>query len=590
MVGAQTLALAWLAGGDERYARAACRRIASISRWDPDGASSITHNDEAHMSVIWHGANVCDWVWDQFTDDERELVVDQFRRRGRITYEHMHGHGSYGVSRFDSHAGREIVFLGLIGLVFHDRVPEAVEWLEWLRPVLSGIWPIWSGDDGAWAEGPSYGLAYITIMTMFATALKRGAGVDLYQRPFWRNHARWRSVIQPPYAEWVGFGDHTERWRGSWRSTADLVEIIARETGSGEFGDYVAAVRAAAEQLTDAAEREAPMVSAQGYLGQPVPGGQGDGGRLGHVFADAGWAGIRTAPDLPKRDVAFLFRSSPYGAVSHSHANQNDFVIHVAGKVMAMPSGYYDGYGSNHHAHWVWHTRSHNCLTLSEAGQIQRSHESAGAVEQLFEDERLVYFRGVADDAYREAERCRRHVAYLKRSGAFVLVDEFAAAAGASVAVQWNLHSWAAFQVDEARRAFRLEREDSVLSGWVLHHANGYFTLTSGWDPPPTAGPNRSRDQWLDQHHLRYTCAGFPARLNLGVVLCPAADRIAAAEVTTSVEGRTEQADIGDDRVRIASGEPLTWNGVEHDAVALLATGGTVYAVGDDGVWEVGRV
>jgi hypothetical protein len=147
--GAEILALAWLAGGDEQYARAACERMASISRWDPDGSSYLSHNDEAHMAVIWDGTKVCDWVWDIFTDEQRESVIAQFKRRGEITYEHMHNQGSYGVTRFDSHAGREIVFLGLIGLVFHEHIPEARQWLDWLRPVLCGIWPIWAADDGA---------------------------------------------------------------------------------------------------------------------------------------------------------------------------------------------------------------------------------------------------------------------------------------------------------------------------------------------------------------------------------------------------------------------------------------------------------
>ncbi len=99
--GAETLALAHLASGETRYARAACERLASISSWDPMGSSHIDHNDEAHMSVIWHGPSACDWVWEQFTDEERERVIDQFRRRCQITFEHMHDRGSYGVTRFD---------------------------------------------------------------------------------------------------------------------------------------------------------------------------------------------------------------------------------------------------------------------------------------------------------------------------------------------------------------------------------------------------------------------------------------------------------------------------------------------------------
>ena len=329
--GAETLGLAYLVSGEDVFARAACRRMASISRWDPEGSSHLPHNDEAHMSVIWNGSNACDWVWDRFTEQEREAVVAQFRRRGQITFDHMHNRGSYGVTRFDSHAGREIVFLAHIALVFHEHIPEAQSWLEWLRPVLCGIWPIWSGDDGAWAEGPSYGLAYVTIMSMFATALKRGIGVDLYRRPFWKNHARWRQYCLPPYAEWMGFGDHTERWAGTWRSNADLVDLIGHETDTSEFTEYVKAFRAEAEEMQTPAERRSSGVLSQLYLAGPEqtrPPSDTDGTNL-RVFPAAGWAAVRTHLNDPARDIAMIFRSSPLGAISHSHANNNDFILHA---------------------------------------------------------------------------------------------------------------------------------------------------------------------------------------------------------------------------------------------------------------------
>lgn len=77
--------MAYLASGEVRYARAACRRMGSVSRWDPTGSSHIAHNDEAHMSVIWDGPQACDWVWEQFTDEQRDVVIEQFRRRGAST-------------------------------------------------------------------------------------------------------------------------------------------------------------------------------------------------------------------------------------------------------------------------------------------------------------------------------------------------------------------------------------------------------------------------------------------------------------------------------------------------------------------------
>lgn len=583
--GAEALALAYVASGDTRYARAACRRMASISRWNPEGSSHIAHNDEAHMSVIWDGTKACDWVWDQFTDEERTQVIDQFRRRGRITYEHMHDRGSYGVTRFDSHAGREIVFLAMIAFVFHEHIPEAVGWLEWLRPVLCGIWPVWSGDDGAWAEGPSYGLAYVSIMTMFATALKRGAGVDLYRRPFWKNHAHWRRHCLPPYAQWIGFGDHSERWAESWKANADLVEIIDRETGGQESGDYVAEFRREAKLCASSEPRQMPGVNSQIFL-LPVEAESGPRpareAKILRVFADTGWAAVRTHLDDASKDVGLIFRSSPYGAISHSHANNNDFILHVAGKTLAMPSGYYSGYGSDHHAHWVWHTKSHNCITLSDAGQIMRSHESTGAIENAFEDDRIAYFRGNADRSYSDrARRCRRHVVYLKPHGAFVLIDEFIAVPEIASALQWNIHSWNRFCVDEQKRAFVVEREGSSIAGHVLFHQNGFFSLSEGWDPPPL---RQAEDpQWRPQYHLRFTVSAMGSR-NLGVVLCPGHSSLARAEVVAERAGKAEVARIGEGLVMVNQGGTMEYGGRRSDALGLIVVGGHGYEIREEGI------
>ncbi len=591
--GAEIMALAYLSSGEASYARAARQRLSSICKWDPEGSSYIGHNDEAHMPIIWHGPTACDWVWDSFDDAERERVVEHFRRRGQLTFDHMHGRGSYGVTRFDSHAGREIVFLAQTALLIHEHAPEAREWLEWLRPVLCGIWPIWAGDDGGWAEGISYSLAYVTIMTQFATALKRGAGVNLYQRPFWRGHARWRQWCQPPYAEWIGFGDHTERWSGSWKSAADLVETIARETGTDEFDTYIAQMREETEKCPVRAEFQKPWTNPILYLAPLADssrrtassGAPGDG-RILRVFPAVGWAAIRTRIADAANDVAMIFRSSPYAAISHSHANNNDFILHVAGKVMAMPSGYYCGYGSGHHAHWVWHTKSHNCITLSDAGQLMRSHDSAGSIDHAFEDERLVYFRGTADASYADrAQRCRRHVLFLRERGCFVLVDEFAAKPGVMSALQWNIHSWNTFDVDEPARTFAIERDGSTLTGHFMYQHESFFTLTEGWEPPPLVV--KANDQWRMQYHLRFTADAMPARVNLGVVLCPGHASLDPAPVQTERLGNAEVARIGDDLVLVNMGGAMDAHGIQSDAIIAAAVGGQRYDVTDEGVARV---
>lgn len=585
----QTLALAYVLSGDRRYARAACERMTSICRWDPEGSTHLAHNDEPHMSVIWHGPTTCDWIFDEFTDAERAIVLAQYRRRGQITFEHMHDRGCYGVTRFDSHAGREIVFLAMVALAFHEEIPEAETWLEWLRPVLCGIWPVWAGDDGAWAEGLSYGLAYVEIMTMFAVTLKHGTGIDLFRRPFWRGHARWRQACFPPYAEWIGFGDHSERWASGWRANADLVERIGAETGTDEFVDYVRWMRAEAATCPDREDagfvplNPLPILFPSTQTATSAPASPS----VLQVFPAAGWGAFRSQPDNPVRDVALILRSSPFGSISHSHANQNDFVLHADSVVLAMPSGYYDGYASPHHANWVWHTKSHNCLTLSDAGQIMRSPDSAGALDAVFEDDHLAYVRGIADAAYGDrASRCRRHFLYLKAHRCFVLVDEFEAKPGIPSTPQWNLHSWAPFTVDPEARTFSCHRQHARLDGFVMFHRVGFFSLTEGWDPPPRDCPRAS--QWHQQYHVRFSPSGLPNRLCLGVILRPSSEALPACPVHTKLVDGVEVAELGADRIYLSGYHGLTCQGVKSDGLAVLQLGGRRYDLLPDGVRQQG--
>jgi hypothetical protein len=285
-----------------------------------------------------------------------------------------------------------------------------------------------------------------------------------------------------------------------------------------------------------------------------------------------------------ERDIAFLFRSSPYGAVSHSHANNNDFILHVGGRVMATPSGYYAGYGSDHHAHWVWHTKSHNCVTLSDASQLMRSPDSVGAVENAYEDEHLIYFRGTADDSYGDrANRCRRHVVFVKEQQYFVMIDEFVARSDVASSLQWNIHSWDEFEVNEEKRMFQVRRGESSLRAHFMHHKNAFFALNEGWDPPPMKGKDNS--QWHQQYHLRFTPSGVDIpRRNLGVVMCVEHEHLRLPIVETELSGNVEVARVGDDLVMVNQGGQMAYKAHESDALMLLVVRGQKYEVGDDGI------
>jgi hypothetical protein len=424
-------------------------------------------------------------------------------------------------------------------------------------------------------------------MSRFASILKHGVGIDLYRRSFWKNYCRWKEWVLPPYAEWIGFGDHTERWREGWNTNASLVELIARETGSTEFLPYVAALREEAEKSPPPpAERVMPSTNPTLLLAPELKAPDSpnpDPQVMSAVFPYAGWAAIRTGLNKGVDDIALVFRSSRFGSFSHSHANNNDFFIHVGGRIMAMPSGYYCGYGSAHHAHWVWHTKANNCLTLSDAPQLIRSNDSQGYVESHFENSELVYFCGNADASYRlQAARCRRHVVFLKAARCFVMVDEFVARPGVTSSVQWNIHSWNPFEVDPDQKGFLLHRDESRLRGHIMYSHEGFVTLTEGWDPPLNL--MKSASQWYNQYHLRFTPTAYAAKRNLGVVLCPEYPGHPAVAVRRERIGNAEISAIGQARVAVNQGEVMVVEGHRIEAVAAVLIGDRTYRIESGGI------
>jgi hypothetical protein len=523
---AKVMAAAYLATREEEFARAACSRMASVCGWDPKGSTSVFVNDEAHMSVIWHGSVCCDWMWEEFSPAERETVIQGLTGRGEETYRLLTQKGIYGLEKFDSHSGREIVFLAFLAVLLRDKVPAAHEWFRLLRPILCGIWPVWGEPDGSWAEGHSYARPYVAIMSMFATALKKGTGVNLYRRPFWRNHLKWHMDCYAPYTDWGGFGDTNYVNKRNLETVSDLLELISRQTESYEgIADYLAELKEAADKApeTTPERRDYPSGAKMQLLflsQKPLPDIKREKNHLLSVYPGAGHAAIRTSGPAIHDRIDFFFRSSPYGSVSHSHANNNDFVLLSGGNPLLAPSGFYCGYGSPHHAHWVWHTKSHNCVTLSDDGQLTRNHYSRGALNGAYEDEELTYFLGIADESYRlRAEELRRHVIFHKGTGSFILIDTFTAGAGILSSLQWNAHSPLPFQINPKEKSFFAADDYAGLRGFFLYQAESFFTLTDNWEPAPEKGTKIM--PYPPQYNLRFTPATYSQRRAVGIILIP---------------------------------------------------------------------
>lgn len=96
---------------------------------------------------------------------------------------------------------------------------------------------------------------------------------------------------------------------------------------------------------------------------------------------------------------------------NHSHADQNSFVIHANGNILAADSGYYDSYGSPHWKDWCTSTRAHNAITFdSGQGQVhfnknleKANMNAKGKITQLSNTPAYDLVSGDAGVAYGDA-------------------------------------------------------------------------------------------------------------------------------------------------------------------------------------------
>lgn len=84
---------------------------------------------------------------------------------------------------------------------------------------------------------------------------------------------------------------------------------------------------------------------------------------------DISWVALHSDLAEGKNNVMVQFKSSSFGSFSHSHADQNSFVLEAFGRPLLIDSGYYPWYGSPHDMSWTRQTRAHNALLVNYKGQ-----------------------------------------------------------------------------------------------------------------------------------------------------------------------------------------------------------------------------
>lgn len=438
------LSLAFLMSDEDKYARAAKRILLEIASWptDDDDVTSVSAKwgDEAGLSFSKCAHVAYDWLYPALNDQEKKQVFDMCRARAWQTYRRL-SRRNYLTYPGESHNGRLIAYLTDMSLAMAGETPDTETWLTYSLKALLTFYPHWGGIDGGWAEGTPYGLWYNTFYIPAFESLRQLADYNLWQRPFFNNVRYFFFYCTANHGEIRPFGDSAEGGGPGVRGGSGYAELMAFH----------------AQRYND------PYV---GWWVEQIPGYRGSKSGFGallhedelpskkpadlpnsRVFKGVGWAGLHSDLTDPGNDTCMIFKSSPYGSVSHSHADQNAFAIMKGGAALAIPSGYYGpSYGKPHHAEWTRSTKANNCVLVDGQGQKIRSAKANGVIVDFKDAAGYSYVAGDATPAYAgRLDKCIRHILFL-RPGLFLLLDEMEAPAASRY--QWMLHAFEKMRID----------------------------------------------------------------------------------------------------------------------------------------------
>lgn len=482
------LAIGGKVTGDGDMSARAKDWLLEVASWDPMGVTSRAYTDEWAYRVCNALAWGYDWLYDDLSDDERAMVRAALLERTRDIAEHAILNAKIHLFPYDSHAVRSVSLTlvpACIALLGDDENDEARDWLNYCIEFLFTVYSPWGDSDGGWAEGTNYWMMGMAYLIDAANRLKSYTGIDLYQRPFLQNTGDFPLYCKAPNIRRATFGDDSTQGDLPCIKTGLNMRQFAGVTGNGAYQWYCE------ENLrlnpgTEGAfynwgwwdtnfdelvfQTDYPVVDAT-----PPESG------LRH-FRGIGWVGVQHAMDDPENHVHFVFKSSPFGSISHSHGDQNSFCMSAFGEDLAIQSGHYVAFNSSMHRNWRRQTRSKNAILINGKGQYAEKDKSkamaaSGRIIAAQQHDDHIFIHGDATPAYQslspEVSRAEREI-YFVRNSYFVIIDKVDAES--PVTVDWLLHANNPFELGKS--SFRNHGERAGFYGQFVWSEAGKPEIT----------------------------------------------------------------------------------------------------------------
>jgi hypothetical protein len=459
-----------------------------VNSWDPEGTTARDYNDEAAFRIAGALAWGYDWLYYDLSEEERVSVRKNLYQRTEQVAFHVIERSKIHQVPFDSHAVRSLssVLVPCCIALLHEE-SKAQAWLDYTIEYYAGLYSPWGGEDGGWAEGPMYWTTGMAFVIDAMNLLRKYTNIDFYQRPFFQRTGDFPLYCCSPDTIRASFGDQSSLGDPAILKTGFNIRQYAGITGNGWYQWYYEQIKKAD---TDADSKfynygwwdfrfdemlyrfDFPEIEAAIPTDLPTV----------KWFRDIGWVAMHHGMDDPREHIMLLTKSSKYGSISHSHGDQNGFLLHAFGEPLAIESGYYVAFGSTMHMNWRRQTISTNNIIVDGKGQYAGKDkvlnmQASGTIEEVISKDQYHRVRSNATAAYQEnvpyLNNYVREIHFFNQSY-FVIVDYVDLSQPGSI--EWLFHTLHPMKL--SKQTFKVSGEKADMLGQFVYSSSGELTLS----------------------------------------------------------------------------------------------------------------
>jgi hypothetical protein len=437
----QAAAVMWRLKGDPMFLAEALRKGDQLAALDPNGPTSYISQDQATREIAMALAKGADVLAGDLDARRKAVWMAAISARTNEMYGNLAGdNGRLDQFPFDSHANTSLVYLVLISTLTLGDIPDARKWFDFSFRAYANNPSPWSGPEGGFANGTAYAEYTAGYLVSLWDPLSQATGINFYAKPWALGLLDFATQFTPPGARTHAFGDGSET-----RPDPRVFHGFAARMVSPRAAWYVKNLGGTEDTLSLLQAPYPLPVADTHYLSPPSNSA---------FYPSIGWTAMHSDIGSTGRTSVF-FKSSPYGSFSHSHGDQNAFLLSVAGQPLIIKAGWYDWYGSSYWKDWYHQTRSQNAITFDGGkGQLvdgyretlQRNGKIIGFAAQPAYD----YAEGDATPSYgAQLSMARRQLWYLRTVNAVLIRDRLSAVA--PHLFEFNLHAPTAIVAEDGR-------------------------------------------------------------------------------------------------------------------------------------------